>query len=76
MNSIDDGTKTLLGERQLDWLKQSLRDYCIYDIDTSGPEPKVVLEIYKASEGLALRRPFTWDEVIGAARIKRIGAGD
>ncbi len=57
------------------WYSGKGKFYCIYDIDTTGLEPKVVLEIYKASEGLVLRRPFTWDEVIGGAKIKRIGAG-
>ena len=34
------------------WYSGPGRFYCIYDIDTTASEPKVVLEIYKASEGL------------------------
>jgi alkaline phosphatase D len=52
------------------WYSGRGRFYCIYDIDTTAPEPKVVLEIYKASEGLVERRAFTWEEVIGQTKIK------
>jgi len=49
--------------------------YCIYDIDTaSATEPQVTLEVYRASEGLVLRRPFTWDEVLGKTTIKPLPA--
>jgi alkaline phosphatase D len=46
--------------------------YCIFDIDTERPDPKVVLEIYRASEGLVQRREFTWDEVLGQSKIKTL----
>jgi alkaline phosphatase D len=44
--------------------------YCIYDVDTSRPQPEVTLEIYRASEGRVLRRSFSWDEVLGKTQIK------
>jgi alkaline phosphatase D len=44
--------------------------YCIYDVDTAGATPQITLEIYRASEGLVLRREFTWDEVLGKTKIK------
>jgi len=44
--------------------------YCIYDIDTTAPTPKVTLEIYRVGDGLVQRRPFTWKEVTGATKIK------
>lgn len=44
--------------------------YCVYDIDTSAtPHPRVTLEIYRASEGLIHKRPFTWDEINGVTKI-------
>jgi alkaline phosphatase D len=43
--------------------------YCIYDIDTTVSPPKVTLEVYRVGEGLAERRTFTWDEVLGLAKI-------
>jgi alkaline phosphatase D len=44
--------------------------YCVYDVNTSSEPPEVTLEVYRASEGLVLRRPFTWDEVLGKTKIK------
>ena len=44
--------------------------YCIYDVDTTRPEPEVTLEIYRTSEGRVLRRSFSWDEVQGKVQIK------
>lgn len=48
--------------------------YCIFDVNTCDEQPKVTLEIYKASEGLVERRAFTWDEVLGATRIQPLPA--
>jgi alkaline phosphatase D len=56
------------------WYSGKGRFYSVYDIDTTTPEPKVVLEIYKTSEGLVERRAFTWDEVLGVAKIKTLTA--
>ncbi len=44
--------------------------YCLFDINTEAAEPVVTLEVYKAGEGLALRRPFTWSEVLGKSAIQ------
>ena len=44
--------------------------YCIFDINTAPAEPQVTLEVYRASEGLVLRRAFAWDEVVGKTTIK------
>jgi len=46
------------------------RFYCIFDVNTEGAQPEITLEIYRASEGLVLRRAFTWDEVLGKTKIK------
>ena len=43
--------------------------YCVFDVDTAPESPRVTLEIYRAAEGLALRREFTWAEVTGEAKI-------
>ena len=44
--------------------------YCIYDLDTTASPPKVALEVYRVGDGLAQRRAFTWDEVLGVTKIK------
>jgi alkaline phosphatase D len=44
--------------------------YCVYDLDTTASPPKVTLEVYRVGDGLALRRAFTWDEVLGVTKIK------
>lgn len=44
--------------------------YCVFDVNTEQAEPKVTIEVFRASEGLAFRREFTWDEVLGKTAIK------
>jgi alkaline phosphatase D len=44
--------------------------YCVYDLDTTAAPPKVTLEVYRVGDGLAHRRAFTWDEVLGITKIK------
>ena len=46
--------------------------YCVYDIDTRVRPPAVTLEVYRVAEGLAQRRVFTWDEVLGKRKIKTL----
>jgi hypothetical protein len=46
--------------------------YCVYDIDTRSRPAAVTLEVYRVAEGLAQRRVFTWDEVIGKTKIKTL----
>lgn len=46
--------------------------YCVYEIDTRARPPAVTLEVYRVAEGLAQRRVFTWDEVIGKTKIKTL----
>lgn len=57
----------------------SLHDHgkmiCLFDIDTTGAQPAVALEIYEAGVGLVEQRAFTWDEVTGAAKIAPLPAG-
>jgi len=48
--------------------------YCVYDLDTAAAPPKVTLEIYRVGDGLVHRRAFTWDEVLGVAKIKLLPA--
>lgn len=45
------------------------RMYCVYDINTGSAPPNVTLEVYKVGEGLAFRRRFTWEEVLGVSKI-------
>jgi alkaline phosphatase D len=44
--------------------------YCILDVNTASAQPQVTLEIYRATEGLAFRRAFTWEEVLGQTKIE------
>jgi alkaline phosphatase D len=44
--------------------------FCIWDVDTTGAEPKLALEIYEAGAGLLEKRLFTWAEVTGAAKLE------
>lgn len=46
--------------------------YCVYDLDTTATPPKVMLEVYRVGDGLAQRRAFTWDEVLGVTKIKTL----
>lgn len=43
--------------------------YCVYEVDTTPPEPLVTLEVYQVGMGLVNRRSFTWAEVTGRTRI-------
>jgi len=43
--------------------------YCVFDLDTRGQKPKVVLEVHRAGEGLIDRRDFTMDEINGKSRL-------
>ena len=51
----------------------SLHDHgkmiCVFDLDTTGTQPAVELEIYEAGVGLVEKRAFTWEEVTGATKI-------
>ena len=48
--------------------------YCVFDVDTAPEKPRVTLEVYRAGEGLALRREFTWEEVLGETKIPPLPA--
>jgi len=49
--------------------------YCVYDIDTEPTPPRVILEVYRVAEGLAHRREFKWDEVLGQTKIPLLDLG-
>ncbi|MCI0748772.1 MAG: alkaline phosphatase family protein [Verrucomicrobia subdivision 3 bacterium] len=44
--------------------------YCVLDIDTRAQPPSLALEIYRAAEGLVERKAFTWNDILGRAKIK------
>ena len=48
--------------------------YCVYDLDTAVTPPAVTLEVYRVGDGLVEHRPFAWDEVRGAKKIKLLGS--
>jgi alkaline phosphatase D len=58
-----------LPEMFLNFSDPRAKFYCIYDINTAISPPDVTLEVYCVGEGLALRREFTWDEIIGLTKI-------
>jgi alkaline phosphatase D len=51
------------------------RYYSVFEVDTRGAEPVLILEVYRVDRGLILARRFSWTEINGAARIARSGAG-
>lgn len=49
--------------------------YCVFDVDTTGVEPKLTLEVYRAAEGLIHKREFTWSEILGVTKIPSFAPG-
>jgi len=45
------------------------RAWCVFDIDTTGFEPAVTLEVYETGNGLTHRREFKWDEILGTTKL-------
>lgn len=41
----------------------------IFDVDTTGAEPQVTLEVYRGGFGRIHERKFTWDEINGRTKI-------
>lgn len=56
------------------YTEQAGKLYTVFDVDTTGERPVVILEVYRASAGLIWRRGFTWDEVNGRAKIPLLPA--
>ena len=56
----------------------SLHDHgkmiCVFDIDTTGAQPAIALEIYEAGVGLVEKRAFTWEEATGVTKIPSLPA--
>ena len=46
--------------------------YCVFDVDTTGAEPKLALEVYRAGYGLIDKRAFTWAQVNGEEKLKTL----
>ncbi|HXG46294.1 MAG TPA: alkaline phosphatase D family protein [Methylomirabilota bacterium] len=63
-----------LPEMFLNFSDSKAKFYCIYDLDTRPETPVVTLEVYRVGEGLAHRRVFTWDEVLGNTKIPPLPA--
>jgi len=49
--------------------------YCVFDVDTTGVEPKITLEVYRAAEGLIQKGEFTWNEILGVTKIPSLAPG-
>ncbi len=43
--------------------------WSIFEVDTTGPEPKLAYELWHAGGGMTERRELSWDEVNGRAKI-------
>ena len=41
----------------------------VFDVDTSGQEPQITLEVYRGGGGRIHERKFTWDEINGRTSI-------
>ncbi len=44
----------------------------VFDIDTTGREPQLTLEVYRGGAGLIQARKFTWDEINGRTKIETL----
>lgn len=44
----------------------------VFDIDTTGREPQLTLEVYRGGAGLIHVRKFTWDEINGRTKIETL----
>ncbi|MCW5555703.1 MAG: alkaline phosphatase D family protein [Verrucomicrobiae bacterium] len=49
--------------------------YCVFEVDTTGVEPRLTLEVYRAAEGLIHKREFAWNEVLGVTKIPPLVSG-
>ncbi|MEM7387972.1 MAG: alkaline phosphatase D family protein, partial [Verrucomicrobiota bacterium] len=43
--------------------------YCVFDVDTRREKPVVLLEVYRAGQGLIETRDFTMDEINGKKKL-------
>ena len=41
----------------------------VFDVDTTGEQPQVTLEVYRGGAGRIHERKFTWDEINGRTKI-------
>lgn len=41
----------------------------VFDVDTTGAEPQIALEVFRGGVGRIYERKFTWDEINGRTRI-------
>ena len=46
--------------------------YCVFDVDTTGAEPALVLEVYRAGYGMVEKRAFTWGAINGEEALKTL----
>jgi alkaline phosphatase D len=46
--------------------------YCVFDVDTTEGEPKLVLEVYRAGYGLVETRAFSWAQINGEEVLKTL----
>jgi len=46
--------------------------YCLFDVDTTEGEPKLVLEVYRAGYGLVETRAFSWTQINGEETLKTL----
>jgi alkaline phosphatase D len=50
--------------------------YCVFEVDTTGAEPRLVLEVYRAGYGLVEKRTFSWAQINGEERLKTLGVAE
>lgn len=48
------------------------RLYTIFQVDTAGTEPELVLEVYRVGDGLVAARKFGWAEITGRAVVPKV----
>ncbi|MFT5408761.1 MAG: alkaline phosphatase D, partial [Verrucomicrobiales bacterium] len=46
--------------------------YCVFDIDTTKDEPKVILEVHRAGDGIVEKMPLPWKAILGEEKIETL----
>ena len=46
--------------------------YCVFDIDTTKPQPRVVVEVHRAGDGVIQKVDIPWAAVLGEQKMKTL----
>jgi hypothetical protein len=43
--------------------------FVVFEVDTTGGEPSLTVEVHEVGRGLVRRRPFSWQEINGELAV-------